>query len=223
MVDMLEFEKYMKTSIALGVSIIMLALGVQTSRADLIINGSFETPIAPPGSVVRFDSSNPSAMPGWLVSGQIEIVAASVFGVPFDGGQWVDLNGEAGPGGITQSFTTVVGGNYQLTFAYANNVNADQAAGQATIVGIAPLLQYSFDHLGSTVSDPNYQIFTGTFIADSELTTLTIESTSPGSSGIALDAVSVEAVPEPASSLLVLTFVSVLLLTRSLNLHRLWR
>ena len=65
----------MKTSIALGVSIITLALGAQASRADLIINGSFETPIAPPGSVVRFDSSNPSAMPGWFVTGQIEIVS----------------------------------------------------------------------------------------------------------------------------------------------------
>ena len=134
----------------------------------------------------------------------IEIVADSVFGVSFDGGQWVDLNGEAAPGGITQSFATMVGGNYQLTFAYANNVNADQAAGQATIVGFgqSQLLQYNFGHLGSTVSNPNYEIFTGTFIADSELTTLTIESTSPGASGIALDAVSVVAVPEPSSTCL---------------------
>jgi hypothetical protein len=210
----------MKTSIALGVAIITLALGAQASRADLVINGSFETPIAPPGSVVRFASSNPSAMPGWLVTGQIEIVAASVFGVSYDGGQWVDLNGEAGPGGITQSFATMVGGNYQLTFAYANNVYADQAAGRATIVGVgqSQLLQYNFDHLGSTVSNPNYQIFTGTFIANSEWTTLTIESTSPGSSGIALDAVSVVVIPEPGSHLLVLTFVSVLFLIRSLNL-----
>lgn len=194
----------MKISIALIIAIATLALGTQVARADLIINGSFETPLAPPGSVVRFDSSNPTTMPGWQVTGQIEIVATSVFGMPYEGGQWVDLNGEAGPGGITQSFTTMVGGNYQLSFAYANNVYADQAAGQATILGAgqSQLLQFNFAHLGSTVSDPNYQIFTGTFIANSESTSLTIESTSPGASGIALDAVSVEPIPEPISSCL---------------------
>jgi hypothetical protein len=173
--------------------------------ADLILNGSFSSPVLPTNSYQVFTPSSSPGLPGWTVAaGTVDIDNANTFGSPFvAGGQWLDLNGNS-PGTLTQSFATTQGQTYLLSFEYANNtaVTTGDATATVSVQGSNTLLTANIEHGSSTTSEMNYQLFQSTFVADSGTATLQFESTFPGTSGIALDAISVTAVPEPSSIVL---------------------
>jgi len=169
------------------------------SQVNLITNGGFEQPTPLPHNWGEEFSAGSSGIPGWaVVSGSVDIQGASWFD-PYQGAQSLDLDGSH-PGSIEQSFATTVGTTYQLSFAYANNpdsrgtFNGPQTA-DVTVAdsGGTTLLSSTVTHTGSTPKAMNYEIFTGTFVADTTTATLKFTSTDPSYSnnGIALDAVSV--------------------------------
>jgi hypothetical protein len=119
------------------------------------------------------------------------------------------------PGSISQSFATTAGTDYSLPFAYANNFNAGSpvATAEVKVTGTITLLDQTVSHSGSTASNMNYALFSGTFVADSPTSTLQFTALNSGPWGIALDAVSVT--PEPASLVLFgLGAIGLLLATR---------
>jgi choice-of-anchor C domain-containing protein len=186
-------------------ALILIAFSSQV-QAD-IINGGFEQP----GTAFFTDiPAGSSALTGWtVVSGSVDVSsAANVFGAPYQGAQYLDLDGTS-PGHIKQSFVTAVGGSYQLTFAYSNNPasgGTDPASANVSLSGsgVSDLLNQNITHGGTTPAFMNWILFTDTFTANSTLTTLDFNSLDLSTSigGIGLDAVSVAAVPEPSPLLL---------------------
>ena len=81
---------------------------------NLLVNGSFEEGHRPR----KFKSFNAGSteIPGWKVTrGQIDILGG--LNAAFDGTNSVDLHGTPGFGGIEQTFKTVRGHRYRVTFA----------------------------------------------------------------------------------------------------------
>jgi choice-of-anchor C domain-containing protein len=174
------------------------------AQANLIVNGSFETPTAPPNG---FSVLAGAALTGWTISGGTIDLINNGYWPAYDGLQSVDLSGTPGPIGtnISQTFATVPGQAYLLTFAYANNADFPPltATADVEVTGLGTLLSESITHSNSTRANMDYLIFSGTFVADS--TSATLSFTHTGSTGIdnfqgiVLDAVSVTQVPEPTS------------------------
>jgi hypothetical protein len=67
------------------------------------------------------------------------------------------------------------------------------------VTGAGTLLNQDVSHNTSTFANMDYTLFSGNFVADSATATLQFSAVTNSGFGIALDAVSVTAVPEPAS------------------------
>jgi Protein of unknown function (DUF642) len=124
-----------------------LAQSARTPRAtvNLVGNGSFEKPVVA-NPCPNGGSTNPTAgictyfggstgVTDWTVGGNsIDLISAKTTGsAAAQGGQWVDLSGDA-PGSLTQSVTTVAGDKYTLTWYLGGGEGAHPTCGQATKV-----------------------------------------------------------------------------------------
>lgn len=188
--------------IGLAITILILAAG-QTRAGNLIINGDFSVPDA--GGNYTIVNAGDTSLTGWtVVSGSVETDSTlPVFGAPTASGnpQNLDLDGN-NPGTMSQSFSTSVGQTYSLDFFYSNNIYGSGGAATVSVTGSS--LSESISHSGATYGSLNWSSFAETFVATSTTATLTFASTDvPSSStGILLDNVSVSAVPEPSSVIL---------------------
>jgi Protein of unknown function (DUF642) len=109
------------------------------ARANLIANGSFETPVVPSGSYTDFPNGS-AGITGWTVfgtGGSVDIVSGSLTNGSLsfpaeDGIQWLDLTGISSNSteGVQQSVSTVIGNQYQLTFYVGNVYNPGGAFGR---------------------------------------------------------------------------------------------
>lgn len=187
----------------------VLTLG-SVAQAELITNGSFETPIITADSCKTYATVN-----NWSVAaGGISLVAGRPSGWGANvaaeaGSQFLILNAAGAGGTITQSLTTTVGTTYELTFSYCAFSNGNNKTAH---------LIY---HVGNVVSDTlaidttgvSTKLLTGwltktiSFVATSTSTTLSFGgndiSTNPGALyGVALDNVACAAVPEPSTTVL---------------------
>jgi hypothetical protein len=203
-------------------SVTMLLL-VSTSRAsNLIVNGSFDNftiagTDANFGEWIRYFSppANTDIM-GWTISGtpsdgapnNVDLVHNFTYPsfTNTSGSQSLDMEGAVGASGlIFQSFATMPGNTYTLSFEYANNPMPGRTSSgsmNVRVTGTGTLMNQDVTHSGSLFTNMNYQLFSRTFVADSTTATLQFEALTESGFGIALDAVSVNsvttAVPEPA-------------------------
>ena len=154
----------------------------------------------------KFIYAGDPSLTGWTVTnGSVETdVTVPTFGAPTASGnpQNLDLDGNSA-GTISQSFATIVGQTYSLDFFYSNNVYGSGAAATVT-VSDSSLAPSVITHSGAAYGSLGWQSFDATFVANSTSSTLTFASNDPASSteGILLDNVSVAAVPEPSSLVL---------------------
>jgi len=192
-------------------------------RADLIVNGNFETftiagTDANFGGFIRYFSPPANTdITAWTVSGaaadgapnNVDLVH-TFFYPSFTGSIGslsLDIEGAIGASGVIfQSFATTPGDLYHLSFEYANNPEPGPGSSgsmNVLVTGSGTLLDQNVIHTGSTFSNMRYQLFSQDFTADSATTTLRFEALTKSGFGIALDAVSVNpasttVVPEPA-------------------------
>lgn len=196
----------------------LLLLAVSQSRAELIINGSFEsfsTSGAPYdqnfGSYIRFfgppATSSNTEITGWTITGQsgghpnsVDLANSSLWPA-YVGSESLDMEGAVGAAGvIEQSFATTLGTEYVLSFAYGNNPGGNGATLNVLVTGIGTLLNTNVSHNTSTFVNMDYRLFSAEFVADSSTTTLLFSEVTNSGFGIVLDAVSGDAaVPEPIS------------------------
>jgi hypothetical protein len=202
----------------LRVLTICLAAVVATPAvANLIVNGSFETPAAPVGGTAIYGAGS-TAITGWTVVGvgsdSVALVSTSFTqsGVTFqaqDGQQWIDLAGNASnalTSGATQSIATVPGGLYSVSFYVGSaDDNVNNFFFPSTIdlsINGGPRV-----HFTNPIAPPNmlnWQQFIVPFVATGSSTSLTFYNGGASNNFLsALDNVVVEGVvPEPSSVIL---------------------
>jgi hypothetical protein len=205
---------------AIGLSFLVGALMTGPARAgNLVTNGSFEQPVVTdPHGWDIFD-----VIPGWQLArgAKIELQRGYAGWLPADADQLLeldsdldgpggDMNGEPASSAVFQDLVTVVGQQYELTFAFsprpgvANNVLEIQWDG-------AVVDTLSAD--GSGLSNTDWQYYTYYLTATAETTRLEFGDLSVSDSlGTFIDDVSV--VPEPASVMLILGGAAALLRKR---------
>lgn len=182
------------------------------AQAAVIVNGSFEDPVINPGSFEIYNEGS-TVITGWTVVGlNTGLISGSyVEGlIQFqaqDGVQWVDLTG---PGslsstGITQTLATDIGQAYELSF-YVGSVSDGVAYFPSTVdLQINGGARVSYTNPAAPTTSLDWKLFTAGFTANSATTSITFLNGNTIYNNIsALDNVSIAAVPEPSSSLLVI-------------------
>jgi len=199
----------MKT-IAILVFAAVSSAAVHSANAQLIINGSFETPDTP---TYMYIYAGQTTLAPWVVGTPYVEVGDAVgngfiTGPAFEGAQMLDLHGR-----LTQAFATTPGSLYTVTFAYTDNPVEPAVSGPASarvrlFDGLGDRLNQTFTHTGAVANYFNWTVFNGEFTAVQSTTRLeftpltTVAGRDPG--GIMLDAVAVRVVPEPGSGALLL-------------------
>jgi choice-of-anchor C domain-containing protein len=195
----------------LAIVSISLVLFVGTSYSVPFQNGSFEDgpdPGTSPGWINLPIGS--TAITGWVVkSGDIDYIGS--FWPPGDGARSLDLDG-LNPGGISQTFDTLTGHLYEVTFSLAGNPDGLPSIKTLEVSATGNLAQdYTFDTTGHTRSSMGWTQETYGFLASGSIVTLSFMSKDFGYPylfyGPALDNVSVTdlgpaPVPEPSTMLL---------------------
>ena len=171
-------------------------------------NGNFETPGAActPGAGGFVTVLSPSTcIPGWTVTvGSIDYING--YWQAADGTHSIDLDGNT-QGGIAQTFDTIAGQMYLVTFALAGNAGGAPTIKALNVSAAANSQNYTFDITGHNFANMGWTTETFQFTATGTSTTLTftsLDDTSTGCcNGPALDAVTVTplaaGVPEPGS------------------------
>lgn len=183
---------------------------ITPAHANLLLDGSFETPVIPPGTFSNFGPG--SEPPGFDWSVTVNNVDVVSFGAPvspgpaFDGVQFLDLVGFDSTGGIKQTFATTPGQQYTLSFEYGNNPRWPLASALVTVTsGLNTLLSQSISHGTATTTDYDWTAFSMTFVATGASADLAFTETSGGNNGgIFLDAASINPTPVPEPSSLIL-------------------
>lgn len=185
----------MKLKHVLVTAVIALSAGT-ANAANLITNGGFENPTVPNNNYANVTVDIPG-IPGW-VSDNVDVVNNySGFGA-YEGSNWLDLVGFGSTGSISQTFNTVAGRRYLLTFAFSHNSIGGLGSASA-LVSVGNLLE-TVTHSTGNANAPDYRIFSREFTATGPTSTLSFVTTAGGgNAGLAIDAASVTAVPEPAT------------------------
>jgi len=164
---------------------------IQTMASSLIINGGFEQPAA------TVNQGALTSLPGWTLSDNVDIYYTDTYPAA-EGYQCLDLSGLTQAGSyIAQSFATVPGQQYHLSFMYANNCAVAESSGTVRIRGNATLVETTVSHSGSTPSAMNYSPFHADFTADSSSTELRFTHLTMPTAGLILDAVRVGVLMPP--------------------------
>jgi len=177
------------------------------AQADLITNGSFETPTVPPGTFSNF-STGSTAITGWTVIGPPVSVVSGTFQAPFfpaqDGTQWLDLTGPtSGGGGVQQTVATTPGQTYNLSFYVGTGFGTTSTVG--VLINGSLLTTRTNSTPGAVI---NWEQFTVQFTAASASTLIGFENLDPigddsnGLDNVSLNAASVAPVPEPTTFVL---------------------
>jgi choice-of-anchor C domain-containing protein len=200
-----EERKVNPSVLVIAAFLSVVLIGPGKAKADLIVNGGFETPVLTPGQSQTLSAGDSSMAPWVLTAGSVDVVQNGYWPAN-QGNNSIDLNGVS-PGTIQQTFATNPGVTYALTFAYACNadvVDVDHSLftgiGHVTVSGASTLLDTTVSHSGSSRANMSYQIYSGNFVANSSSTTLQFQDASnAGTHGLVLDSVSVNSVPEPST------------------------
>ncbi|WP_329560761.1 choice-of-anchor C family protein [Kitasatospora sp. NBC_01266] len=182
-----------RVSAIAATAVLLAALGATASAQTVsrFDDGSFEYQRATAGSFDEL-SSGQTIGPWQVTAGTVDLIGAG-FWQAAEGDQSVDLNG-AGPGAVAQTFTTVPGADYTVTYALAGNPGAAPAlkTGSALIDG-QDFQDFSFNTTGKTSTNMGYVNRQFTFQATNSTTTIAFTSTTPNSpAGPVLDDVRID-------------------------------
>ncbi|MFE9421553.1 choice-of-anchor C family protein [Kitasatospora sp. NPDC006697] len=180
------------TALLLGAATALAAPSGAANRAATgFDDGSFEYQKAPANAFTEL-AAGQNIGPWQVTGGSVDLIGAG-FWQAAEGNQSVDLNGNAA-GSIAQTFATVPGTTYSVTYALAGNPQLGPAlkTGRASIDG-QDFQDFSFDTTGKTTAAMGYVGRQFTFVAVDDTTTLSFASTNAGAAGPVVDNVKVQA------------------------------
>jgi choice-of-anchor C domain-containing protein len=167
-------------------------LAPMSQAAELITNGGFEDSTFS-GAFTTYGTGG--GLNGWTIeSGSVDLI--NTYWQPASGHYSLDLNGNSA-GVISQSFATVVGQTYNVSFSMAGNTDGGGAVKVIT-VGAGGDHSISFDSTGKSHGDMGWTTQSFSFVADSVSSTLRFSGSANNTYyGAALDNISVTAAPVP--------------------------
>lgn len=186
-----------------------------TAQANLIQNGSFED-VGNSSTIGNYGRVNTwqvySSIPNWDAAQNVEIWNNDFIVPAYDGDRVLELNAHPananGEFSIFQTFDTVVGSVYELTFAGRKRIENSTESFAVSVGNFTDtIINQEFGQWNEYV----YQ-----FIATSSESTLTFTSLDGGrdTTGNILDAVSVTSIPEPSMLMLILLALSGMIISR---------
>lgn len=176
-----------------GLAIAAFALLAPVAHASGIVNGGFEDSTFSGNFQTIYAGS--SDLSGWNIdSGSVDLI--NTYWAPSAGSYSLDLNGNSAAT-ISQSFATVAGQNYTVSFDMAGNT--DGGGNKIITAGVTGANTFTFDISGKSHQNMGWEGKSFTFTANSALSTVYFSGDSSNSYyGAALDNISVTAaVPEP--------------------------
>ena len=184
------------------------------AQANLLTNGSFEVgPV--PGTFVNLTGGS-TAITGWTVTGTTIDYVGSLWEAS-DGSRSLDLDGSIGwphtNGGVAQSFATMPGMAYVVSFDLAGNPYNTPTIKPMRVAAAGQSQDFTFDSTGRSVVNMGWLAQSWSFTAVAAMTTLEFRSLTQAPQigwGAALDNVSVSVVPEPAGWALMLAGMALL-------------
>jgi choice-of-anchor C domain-containing protein len=202
-------------AIAAALAASAFATTASAATVQLLTNGGFEdigVGVPEGWGGLTYYQGGPVALPGWTIeAGSVDLTDTNSMWGPAASGQYsLDINGW-GQGTIAQSFETVLGQLYTVSFAYSRNpANAPfdasatvSAGGQS--VDVVALGDGPFGSL----SNMAWQNGSFTFLGTGDIETIRLASNIGGNAGVFFDDVSVStdllqgatagAVPEPST------------------------
>ncbi len=200
---------YKRISLAALALILAVALGTGVGHANLIQNGSFETGTNP-GNFITLVSPDTTSITDWtLFQGTLDYIGT--YWTAQNLSRSLDMSGDpANPkgalGGIEQSFATIAGATYEVTFYLAGNPDSQAPADLIKILNVKVGNydhDFTFNVSGKSHSDMGWELEPFTFIAQGSTSTLQFISKTASGWGPALDNVTVNyVVPLPSTMLL---------------------
>ena len=151
-------------------------------QQERIVNGNFMNCVDPnttPSGFIIFPVGQ--FCPGWTVTrGSIDIVGTKLWDVPGNT-RSIDLNGNE-PGGIAQTFDSIPGAEYIVSFDLAANPGLAVNPIRTVLVRFGTLTQqFQFNVTGKSARDMGYARQTAIFKAAAAKTTLSFDSLDPNS------------------------------------------
>lgn len=132
---------------------------------------------------------------GWTAS---NVDWINTYWTPQNGTKSIDLNATSA-GSIAQTFSTVAGQDYLVEFYLAGNPDGGPTVKSLSVSADATSFTDTFSTAGKTRANMGWVKKSFTFTADDAFATLKFASTNTGAFGPAIDNVTVQAVPEPAT------------------------
>jgi hypothetical protein len=166
------------------------------AQADLIVNGSFESPDVPTGTYQIFTGA---AVPGWITTDEIEI-QDHVAGSPLFGNQFVELDANHNSY-MFQTIATTPSAAYTLSFAYSPRPRIGVGSNGIDAWWNGSLLQ-SFD--GAGAADTDWTVYNFSVIGTGSDTVKFVATGTSDSLGGYLDKVELNGVPDAGSTLALL-------------------
>ncbi|MFE9008787.1 choice-of-anchor C family protein [Streptomyces sp. NPDC007875] len=162
------------------------AAAAAVSRFD---DGSFETPAVGANTFTTVVAGG-TIGPWKVTSGNVDHIGDG-FWQAAEGGQSVDLNG-TGAGTVAQTFTTVPGKRYTVTYSLAGNpAGGPTVKTGSVLVDGQNFRNFTFDITGKSFGNMGYVTQEVTFVARGTSTTLAFASTNNSAYGPVIDDVMV--------------------------------
>lgn len=185
-------------------AVLVAAACAPAAAQNLVYNGDFE--------LVQYGDPYLGIPPGYLDGWYVEPDSVDVIGsywLAASGMQSIDLNG-LHPGGIWQDVTTSAGQSYRLSFAMAGNPDLAGVKTMEVWWGGVKLDTLRFDSTGHSTTDMGWAYHSYTVTGSGTDRLRFVSMSDYDCYGPTLDNVSVTAVPEPSSVIVLLSGLGLL-------------
>jgi choice-of-anchor C domain-containing protein len=173
-----------------SITALALVLAPGMARANLLVNGSFETGPTLPAFGSMLINAGATTLTGWTIGGvNLEYVNETVW-VPADGTRSLALSG-TGAGSLSQSFTTVPGSLYTVSFALSGELHLDPYVRHVRVAAAGQSQDFSFDTIGAWEWNMQWATKSWSFTANASTTTLSFTSLDAGDVSVILDKIDV--------------------------------